>query len=69
MTGLRSHNFHQHYKPIDENLWPQEVEAVEKQHLLDEIYRTTKLWRSSWQHSDGGKRRVPSMIKLIHVEE
>ena len=38
------------------------MEVVEEQYLLEEVRRTADLWCSYWQHSDGGKRRDPTMI-------
>jgi hypothetical protein len=67
IIALWSHFVHQHYDREGDNVWSQVV--VEEQYLLEEVRRTAHLWRSYWQHSDGGKRRDPTMIKLRQVEQ
>jgi hypothetical protein len=69
IIALWSHYVHQHYKSTEDNAWSQEIELVEDHYLLEEVRRTAELWRSYWQHTDGGKHRDPTMIKLKQVAE
>ena len=66
IIALWSHLLHQHYKSSNEQTWSKVI--VEEQDLLEEIRHTASLWRMYWRdHSDGGKRRDPTMMKLNQV--
>ncbi|KAE9373247.1 hypothetical protein N431DRAFT_557405 [Stipitochalara longipes BDJ] len=67
IIALWSHLVHQHYRESSDNEWSRVI--VDEQYLLEEVRRTAGLWLSYWKHSDGGKRRDPTMIKLRQVEE
>jgi hypothetical protein len=68
IIALWSHFVHQHYKQFENKVWTQIV--VDEQHLLEEIRRTAGSLRTYWrEHSDGGKRRDPTMMKLSQVED
>jgi hypothetical protein len=68
IIALWSHLVHQHYKTTEEYTWSKVV--IEEQYLLEEIRRTAGLWRSYWRdHSDGGKRRDPTIMKMNQIAE
>jgi hypothetical protein len=68
IIALWSHLLHQHYRSTNEQTWSKII--VEEQDLLEEIRRTAGLWRTYWvEHSNGGKRRDPTMIKVNQVAE
>ncbi|KAH8791671.1 hypothetical protein BGZ57DRAFT_922836 [Hyaloscypha finlandica] len=67
IIALWSHFVHQHYKS-ENSAWMKVV--VEENLLLEEVRRTAGLWRTYWrEHSDGGKRRDPTMMKLLQVDD
>jgi hypothetical protein len=67
IIALWSHFVHQHYKS-ESSAWIKVV--VEENLLLEEVRRTASLWRTYWrEHSDGGKRRDPTMMKLLQVDD
>lgn len=66
IIALWSHYVHQHYSATGDAPWSKVV--VAEQALLEEVRRTAQLWREYWRnHSDGGKRRDPTMMKLNQV--
>ncbi len=69
VIALWSHFVHQHARSSEGSSWYRDQRVVSEDLLLQEICRTAKEWRLYWKHSDGGKRRDPTMLKLIQVEE
>jgi hypothetical protein len=66
IIALWSHFVHQYHKRQN-STWIRIV--VGEQHLLEEIRRIAGVWRTYWrEYSDGGKRRDPTMLKLIQAE-
>jgi len=67
LIAFWSHLVHQHYQTTTTN--PYLKVLIDEGDLLEAVRLTANLWRDYWAHSDGGKRRDPTMAKLLQVEE